>query len=99
MIGKILKSIAGMIGPVREMRRPPSNEGLPRDLTGMLVAGPLGGTEPVLWTLLLHNDPAQDAPARQKDRCAKPSLDRRLDRRPELRCAPKPRPGRGWRSA
>ena len=77
MIGKILKSFVDAIGPVREMRRPPSKDGLPRDLTGMLIGGPLGGSDPVLWTLLLHNDPAQDAPARQSDRCAKPSVGRR----------------------
>ncbi|WP_299617230.1 hypothetical protein [Pelagibius sp.] len=71
-----------LIGPVREMRRPPSKDGLPRDLTGMLIGGPLGGSDPVLWTLLLHNDPAQDTPTRQSDRCAKPSAGRRAVCRP-----------------
>ena len=95
MLGKILKSILDVVGPVRALRRPPSKDGLPRDLTGMLIGGPLGASDPVLWTLLLHNDPAQDAPVRQSDRCAEPSV----DRRPRRRCARRPRPGRGWRPA
>lgn len=30
---------------------------LPRNLTKLLVSGPAGGTDPVLWTLLLRDTP------------------------------------------
>ncbi|NIA69108.1 hypothetical protein HBA54_10965 [Pelagibius litoralis] len=41
-------------------RKPPvSRRGLPRNLVTMLTSGPPGGTDPVLWTLLLSDRPGQ----------------------------------------
>src|SRR3546814_13625359 len=39
--------------------RPGSRHGLSRELLTMLVSGPAGATDPVLWTLLLRDRPAQ----------------------------------------
>ena len=36
-------------------RRSTQEAALPRKLTKLLVSGPAGGTDPVLWTLLLSD--------------------------------------------
>lgn len=46
---------------LKEHRPPPERAKLSRDLTALLVSGPAGATDPVLWTLLLSRQCAAGA--------------------------------------
>jgi len=57
-----------MVGENFKGGRPsPGRATLSREVTTLLVSGPAGGTDPVLWTLLLSRQPAEVAeePRRQ----------------------------------
>lgn len=45
----------------------PARSKLSRDLTALLVSGPVGGTDPVLWTLLLQGRPGPVAAKEKRD--------------------------------
>jgi hypothetical protein len=45
----------------------PRRARLPRDLTTMLISGPAGATDPVLWTLLLRERSQQSVAERKRD--------------------------------
>jgi len=64
MIGNFFKTFLG--GPAPARRRP--GRELSRDLVALLVSGPCGGTDQVLWTLLLGDRPAVGA------RCSRPRV-------------------------
>src|SRR3546814_15654941 len=55
--------------------RPGSRHGLSRELLTMLVSGPAGATDPVLWTLLLRDRPAQPRAVKAGcQSCARPGV-------------------------
>jgi len=56
MIRDIFKAIRrGAATVPRQPVPPPARAGLSRDLMRMLVSGPVGVSDPVLWTLLLRD--------------------------------------------
>ena len=68
MIGDIFKAIRPGATPVPRQPVPPTaGAGLPRDLMRMLVSGPVGVSDPVLWTLLLRDHADRRENEKRKD--------------------------------
>ena len=71
MLGDFFNRISAGMRPTSRSCRPPLRRGLSRDLVTLLVSGPVGGTEQVLWTLLLRDQPEHRSPERSRHRCSK----------------------------
>ena len=57
-----------MVGEIFKYgRQRPEPLQLSRDLTALLVSGPAGGTDPVLWTLLLQERPEPVTAGEKRD--------------------------------
>ena len=68
MSGRNFNGLAAGRGAAPPQRPPKSRRELSQELMTMLVAGPSGGTDPVLWTLLLRERPAQASFVKEKRR-------------------------------
>jgi len=64
MIGRIFNHLMGAAGRARAQRSTPAEGELQRQLMALMISGPVGGTDPVLHTLLLDSVPTQPAGAR-----------------------------------
>ena len=64
-----------MVGEIfKDRPQPPERTALSRDLTALLVSGPAGATDPVLWTLLLSREPAAAAKRQRRQPRERPPL-------------------------